>query len=71
MRTVTITAASNMSDATYKSICARFSERLGECEFIHITDDGIIGGFIADVDGEIYDLSLASQLKEMHREITK
>ena len=30
---------------------------------------GIIGGFIADADGEIYDLSISSQLKEMQKKI--
>ena len=31
--------------------------------------NGIIGGFIADADGEIYDLSISSQLKEMQKKI--
>ena len=35
-----------------------------------MTDDGIIGGFIAEIDGEIYDMSIASQLDRMQREIT-
>ena len=52
MKTVVITAAENMSDATYARICR-----------------GIIGGFIADADGEIYDLSISSQLKEMQKKI--
>ena len=29
----------------------------------------ICGGFIAEVDGEIYDLSISSQLKKMQKEI--
>ena len=30
---------------------------------------GIVGGFIAEADGKVYDLSISSQLKEMKREI--
>lgn len=69
MKTVVITAADNMSDATYSRICRGFRERLGEVEFKRVTDNGIIGGFIADADGEIYDLSISSQLKEMRKKI--
>lgn len=71
MKTVIITAAENMSDETYNRICGGFKEKLGEdAEFRRITDNGIIGGFIAEVDGEIYDLSISSQLKKMQKEIT-
>ncbi|MBQ2285738.1 MAG: F0F1 ATP synthase subunit delta [Acutalibacteraceae bacterium] len=70
MKTVIITAAENMSDETYNRICSGFKEKLGEdAEFKRITDNGIIGGFIAEVDGEIYDLSISSQLKKMQKEI--
>ena len=67
MKTVIITTAENMSEEAYRRICDGFKERLGEdAEFKHITDNGIIGGF---VDGEIYDLSISSQLKKMQKEI--
>lgn len=70
MKTVIITAVENMSDETYNRICSGFKEKLGEdAEFKRITDNGIIGGFIAEVDGEIYDLSISSQLKKMQKEI--
>ena len=70
MKKVVITAASNMSEETYRRICEGFSKMLGKAEFVRVTDDGIIGGFIAEFDGEIYDMSIASQLDKMHREIT-
>lgn len=70
MKTVIITTAENMSEEAYRRICGGFKERLGEdAEFKHIADNGIIGGFIAEVDGEIYDLSISSQLKKMQKEI--
>ena len=59
-----------MSEATYARICRGFREKLGEITFERVIDDGIIGGFIADIDGEIYDLSISSQLKKMQRQIT-
>ena len=69
MKTVVITAAENMSDATYARICRGFREKLGDdLKFEKVTDNGIIGGFIA-ADGEIYDLSISSQLKEMQKKI--
>ena len=49
MKTVVITAAENMSDATYARICRGFREKLGDdVKFERVTDNGIIGGFIAD-----------------------
>lgn len=60
-----------MSDATYERVCAGFSEKLGEVSFERVIDNGIIGGFIADIDGEIYDLSVSSQLKEMQKQIKR
>lgn len=70
MKKVVITAASNMSEETYRRICDGFSQKIGQAEFVRMTDDGIIGGFIAEIDGEIYDMSIASQLDRMQREIT-
>ena len=51
-------------------ICDGFKKKVGgEARFQRVTDNGIIGGFIADVDGEIYDLSISSQLSEMQNQI--
>lgn len=70
MKTATITVASNMSDNTYKRICDGFTEKLGELTFVKVTDDRIIGGFIADIDGEVFDLSIASQIEKMQKQIS-
>lgn len=70
MKTATITVASNMSDKTYKRICGGFTEKLGELTFEKVTDDRIIGGFIADIDGEVFDLSIASQIEKMQKQIS-
>ncbi|MGN0492534.1 MAG: F0F1 ATP synthase subunit delta [Acutalibacteraceae bacterium] len=70
MKTAIITAASNMSDKTYERICRGFTEKLGELSFERVTDDRIIGGFIADIDGEVFDLSIASQIEKMQKQIS-
>ena len=70
MKTAIITVASNMSDKTYERICRGFAEKLGEVAFERVTDDKIIGGFIADIDGEVFDLSIASQIEKMQKQIT-
>ena len=59
-----------MSDKTYDRICRGFAEKLGEVAFERVTDDKIIGGFIADIDGEVFDLSIASQIEKMQKQIT-
>lgn len=70
MKTVVIKTAENMSDATYARVCRGFREMLGEdFNFKRVCDNGIVGGFIAEADGKVYDLSISSQLKEMKREI--
>lgn len=71
MKNIVITVASNMSDTTYDRICGGFFEKYGECKFTRITDDNIIGGFTADVEGVVYDLSISSQLEKMKKQITR
>lgn len=70
MKTVVITVASNMSDKTYERICKGFAEKLGEISFEKVTDDKIIGGFIAESDGKIFDMSIASQIAKMQKQIS-
>ncbi len=70
MKTVVITVASNMSDKTYERICKGFAEKLGEISFEKVTDDKIIGGFIAEIDGKIFDMSIASQIAKMQKQIS-
>ena len=66
---VILTTTEHMSNETYAFICNGFQRHFGEAEFTHIIDNAIIGGFIADVSGQIYDVSIASQLAKMHKEI--
>ena len=64
-----VTVASNMSDATYRYICDSFVKKFGETEFTKLVDDSIIGGFILSFGSGVYDLSIATQLKVMGKEL--
>ena len=59
-----------MSDKTYDRICNGFAEKLGELSFEKVIADKIIGGFIAEIDGEVFDMSIASQIAKMQKQIS-
>ena len=70
MRKCTVTAASNMSGETYEYLCEKVRRKFGDdIEFTRKTDESVIGGFILDLNGHIFDLSLATQLKAMGRHL--
>ena len=70
MKTVIITTANNMNEEIYRYICEGFKRRYGyELEFQRIIDQSIIGGFIARIDSEIFDMSVLTQLNEMKKHI--
>ena len=70
MRKCTVTAASNMSGKTYEYLCEKVRAKFGDdIEFTRVTDDSVIGGFILDLNGHIFNLSLATQLKAMGRHL--
>lgn len=70
MRTCVITAASNMSDETYGVLCEKIRKKFGEdIEMRRITDDGVIGGFLMELDGTVYDLTLRTQLDIMKKKM--
>lgn len=65
MRKLFVTTAGNMSDETYKLICDKTQEKFAEnFEFVRIDKPEILGGFILNLDDEIYDLSIKSQLEK-------
>ena len=70
MRNCTVTAASNMSGETYEYLCEKVRQKFGDdIEFTRVTDEAVIGGFILDLNGHIFDLSLATQLKVMGKHL--
>ena len=70
MRKCTVTAASNMSGETYEYLCERVRRKFGDdIAFTRVTDESVIGGFILNLNGHIFDMSLATQLKAMGRHL--
>ena len=66
MRTCVITAASNMSDETFGLLCEKARKKFGEdIVFQRITDNSVIGGFLMELDGTVYDLTIKTQLELM------
>ena len=66
MRECLITAPGSMSDETYELLCKKARYRFGDdISFRRITDDGILGGFILNIGGVCYDVSMLSQLNEL------
>ena len=70
MKTCVIRAASHMSDETYDYICREAEKKFGgDLSFRRVTDDSVIGGFVLEVGSEVFDLSYASQLEMLRRQI--
>ena len=66
MKKCVITAASNLTDETYAMLCEKIKGRFGgDITFCRVTDDGVIGGFIMELDGTVYDLSIGTQLERL------
>jgi F0F1-type ATP synthase delta subunit len=67
MRNVLITAPRSLSDATYKVLCDGIEIARGEkFTFDRQDDDTLLGGFVVNIEGEVYDRSIFSQLKTLH-----
>lgn len=66
MKKCVITTAETMSEETFRLLCANMRRRYGDdlC-FEQRYDPAIIGGFFLDFDGQIYDYTLASQLRRV------
>ena len=63
--------AAPYDEATIKAIRDGFSKQFGkELDFEIVEDNKIIGGFIAIIDGKVYDASYSSRLHEISRQLT-
>lgn len=64
--------ATKQDESLLTSVREGFEQRLGiELEFEVIEDEKIAGGFIAIIDGKVYDASFSSQLNELGKSLTK
>ena len=70
--TITITVPENTDDEIYNKICDGFKKRYGDnVKFLKETDENIIGGFIAEANGTVYDTTIRAKLDEIKRVITE
>lgn len=64
MKRVIVTVAPHASEETKSCISRGFLDMLGkECTFV--TDESVIGGFVAEFDGKIWDESIRTQLDKL------
>jgi F0F1-type ATP synthase delta subunit len=64
--------AAPYDEATIKEIRDGFSRQYGkELDFEIVEDSKIIGGFIAIIDGKVYDASFSSRLFELGRQLSE
>ncbi len=65
-----ITVTPETTDEVFGIICDGFKKKYGEeLECIRKDDQSIIGGFIADFDGEVFDTSIKTKLSGLSRHI--
>lgn len=70
MRKATIIVADNITIPTYRYLCDELKKKLGkDIDFEYTIDNSIIGGFILNLDGVVYDNSLKTQLNRLKKHI--
>jgi len=68
---ITITVPKTCDDDYFDKICDGFRKKYGDTVTFEKETADIIGGFIAEVDGTVFDTSVRSKLKEIKRVITE
>jgi F-type H+-transporting ATPase subunit delta len=69
---VIITVSGNMTDDTYLRICDGIEHKFNDkFEFVRENDDSVIGGFIVNINGKVYDKSISSQLEQLKKHLSE
>ena len=72
MRKSTIIVADNITIPTFRYLCDELKKKLGkDIDFEYKIDNSIIGGFIINLDGVVYDNSVKTQLERLKKHIKK
>ena len=70
MRKSTIIVADNITIPTFRYLCDELKKKLGkDIDFEYKIDNSIIGGFIINLDGIVYDNSVRTQLDRLKKHI--
>ena len=71
MRNCKITVSSGMTDETYAMLCEKARRRFGaDLSFTRTNDESVIAGFILELDGTVYDVSVGTQLEILKKKMT-
>ena len=72
MKNPVLMVAPSFDEATIDFVCNNFSELYGrKLEFDIVKDKKLIGGFIAMIEGTVYDTSYSSRLNEICRRMSE
>jgi F0F1-type ATP synthase delta subunit len=71
MKTAKILCAPNVSDDAFRYLCDKLTARFGEVTFERETRDDLVGGFTVLLDGNVYDMSLRTQLDALRADCEK
>ena len=70
MRKSTIIVADNITIPTFRYLCDELKKKLGkDIDFEYKIDNSIIGRFIINLDGKVYDNSIKTQLERLKKHI--
>ena len=70
MRKSTIIVADNITIPTFRYLCDELKKKLGkDIDFEYKIDKSIIGDFIINLDGIVYDNSVRTQLDRLKKHI--
>ncbi len=70
MKNVVITVSESMSEKTYATLLDGIKTKFGEdIKVTKRVDTSLIGGFVLNVDGVVYDNSISSQLNLINKEM--
>ena len=72
MKNPVLMVAPSFDEITISSVCDKFSALYGrKLEFDIVKDEKLIGGFIAMIEGTVYDTSFSSRLNEICRRMSE
>jgi F0F1-type ATP synthase delta subunit len=72
MKKPVLMIAPSFDEKTIASVCSEFSALIGRpLDFDIVKDEKLIGGFIAMIDGKVYDTSFSSRLNEIYRRMSQ
>ncbi len=69
--TVILTTASPVSDAMFKAVLQKLTESTATDAHVELTaevDPSLIGGFIVEFEGKVYDASVSHKLKQLKKD---